>query len=66
MAKLDFTEPIDPGSRAWCSNCSWMAWGSRSHVKAKAHNEAEQHLIHLFEPDPVPLYPPAETVGDNS
>ena len=51
--KIDYDKPVDPKSKAWCSEvgCPWKAWGIWSHTKAKTHHEDNEHMVHLVVPD---------------
>lgn len=49
--KFDYDKPVPATSRAWCSDCSFKAWGIWAAKKAKEHHEAEQHLVHFITPD---------------
>jgi hypothetical protein len=55
MSKLDYSQEVSPRSRAWCADCTFKAWGTHAHQKAKAHFAAEPgHLIHVVTPEKIP------------
>ncbi|AWY05367.1 hypothetical protein HOT42_gp16 [Microbacterium phage Metamorphoo] len=41
-----------PGSHAWCGDCAWKNDSERCEALARAHGDAFQHIVHVFEPEP--------------
>jgi hypothetical protein len=53
MAAIDYTQPAPPRSKAWCSDCTWKAWGIWAHTKTRSHLQDTNgsHLVHLVIPE---------------